>query len=48
MPAFTRKYCDQIIIALIGIIAILLWILFTDLHLEGISREMDQTIRQHT
>lgn len=46
MQPFTRKYADQIIVLLIGIIMILVLILLTDLHVAGINKRIDQTIQR--
>jgi len=46
MEAITKRYSDQIIIMLIGIILILLIILFTNMNVARINRQMQQTVEQ--
>jgi len=46
MEAIRKRYSDQIIIGLIGIILILLVILLTDMHVARINREMRHSVVQ--
>ncbi|MGC4103824.1 hypothetical protein [Ferruginibacter sp.] len=43
---FFKRYSDQIIVILVAIILVLLLILYTDMHIAKIDRQMKETVHQ--
>ena len=43
---FFKRYSDQIIVLLVGVILVLLLILYTDIHIAKIEKQMKETVHQ--